>query len=158
MAGIKSRYEESSLAREILAKAARTLANTKHERKNQHPKNSHRRVMASHPLVSVVVSVVHQAAPRKVGLFRACVESFLVGTLTAQNGPRSRDENLKIKPEGPGLRVLEIQPNHVVEACTAPPAHLPKSGNARLHFKDAPTMPDVVDGIFIGDWRSRANK
>src|SRR5271154_2110610 len=82
----------------------------------------------------------------------------LVSAFAAENGARSCHEDLEIKPERPGLRVPEIQANHVVETHTTTPAHLPQSGNARLRFKNASTMPDVIDCIFIRDRRPRANQ
>src|SRR5882762_1907467 len=67
-------------------------------------------------------------------------------------------QDLDIEPQGPPARIPQIQTNHVVESETAAAIHLPKTGNTRLRFQDAPPVPCLISFHFIRDRRSRTPK
>src|SRR3990172_1185456 len=74
-----------------------------------------------------------------------------VRPVAGKYGPRRSQENLDIEPEGPGVRISEIETHHVVKGEPAPPVDLPEAGDSGLHFEQAPPVPDVVGLQLIGD-------
>jgi len=59
---------------------------------------------------------------------------YSVRPVAAQNGSGSCKENLDVQPQGPRLRVAQVQSNHVVKTGAASPTDLPEPGDARLDF------------------------
>jgi hypothetical protein len=56
------------------------------------------------------------------------------------------------------LRVAKIEPNHIIKACSASAANLPKTGYAWFHLDNPPAVPDIIDLEFVWYRRSGANE
>src|SRR5215472_4574014 len=80
----------------------------------------------------------------------------LMRTIAHENSTRSLREDLKVQPNGPASRILEIQTNHIVKARATAPFHLPQASDAGLDFEDPTAMPNVIGAIFVGEWRTRS--
>src|SRR5262245_31505032 len=87
-----------------------------------------------------------------------CQAEILVRAVAAQNGSWGLKENLDVQPNGPRLRVAQVQANHVVKAGAAPPADLPQPGDAWLDFQNTAAVPNVVNLKLVRQRRARAHK
>src|SRR3712207_2401119 len=53
----------------------------------------------------------------------------LVRPVHRQYGQERPIENADVQPQGPALDVIDIEPDHIVEAELAAPTHLPQTGH-----------------------------
>src|SRR6516164_9816702 len=83
---------------------------------------------------------------------------LLVGSITCDNCKRSSQKDLEIQPKRPGLRISQVESDHVVEACTTPAIHLPQTCHARLQFEYTTAMPVIVHFELIRNWRAGTHK
>src|SRR5271167_4338754 len=82
----------------------------------------------------------------------------LVSSVAGNYGGRSPQQNLKIQPERPATRILQVQANHFVEADAATSFYLPQARDSRLDFQYAAAVPDIVLAVLIGQRRPRAHE
>src|SRR5271166_5504711 len=74
------------------------------------------------------------------------------------HGGRRLQQNLDVPQQGPGTRIVEVHPHHVVKLDATAAFHLPQACNARLHCVHSAAVPNVVSGILIRDRRPRTNQ
>src|ERR1700758_257035 len=82
----------------------------------------------------------------------------LVGSVTCDNCERSGQQDLEIQPKRPGLRISQVESDHIVEACATPAVHLPQTCHARLQFEYSAPMPVIVHFELVCNRRPRTYK
>src|SRR5487761_858614 len=78
--------------------------------------------------------------------------------ISTEHGKWRGQENLEVQPKRPFLRIAQVKPHHLVEACTVAPAHLPEAGHPGFQLQDSPPVPDVVHLELIWNRRARADE
>ena len=82
----------------------------------------------------------------------------LIRASTLQHNPWGFENNLQVNPERPFSDIVQVKPNHFVEALPAPSFHLPKPGNPRLCRRKSPAVPEVIDFALVGEGGPRPHQ
>src|SRR2546422_9125394 len=79
----------------------------------------------------------------------------LIRAVAEKDGAGRLQKDLHIQPERPRSRILEIEPDHVVEPQSASPVDLPEAGEPWPDLEQPPAVPDVIRLDFRRDRRTR---
>ena len=82
----------------------------------------------------------------------------LICARTFDHGQRREHEDLGIKPGRPRRCVSQVQPHHVIELDAASAGNLPQSRNPGFDFHYPTTVPRLVSGQLIWNWRTRTDE
>src|SRR4051812_29112712 len=85
---------------------------------------------------------------------RSCASD---GTPPTDHDPWRLREDQDVEPKAPGLRILDVESDHVVESELVSPADLPEAGETGLDGEAAVPAPLVVIEL-VRDGRPRADK
>src|SRR5258708_7140704 len=81
-----------------------------------------------------------------------------VGAGPSDHSQRCTEEDFDIEPRTPHSGILQVESNHGIEVDSTSTRNLPQSRDSRFYFEQPATVPCLVSGQFIRNWRPWPDK